>query len=377
MTNPEFPYHERLTLQNFTAFTDQTFEFVPGLNVLVGENGTGKTHVMKALYAWQMARHLAVSGQDADYAKLFTETYGAKTVSELQRTRPRGAETVDELQRIRSGRARTNSELQRARPHEATVSGKFGADDWAVGMIQGVAADNGVRPQPSRPVFIPAIEMMAHARNMNGILRDYADFDRTCFDFLTLVTAQPLFINVDKPGTLLGELAPLKKLVPGKVEWDEAEQRFYLQDEPRRLPFSLVAEGFRKVSALYRLVQMNWLTPGSVLFWDEPEVNLNPKWMDEVIEALVTLARSGVQIFLATHSYVILKEIDLVLRSQNRRTNNIVQARYFGLRKERGVSKTMWSDDFAAIEPNSILDQYDEMMMQDMALTDAEAKTKR
>lgn len=376
MSNPQLPYHERLTLQNFTAFADQTFEFVPGLNVLVGENGTGKTHVMKALYAWQMARHLAVSGQDADYAKLFTETYGAKTVSELQRDRPRGAETISEIQRLRSGAAKTNSELQRARPREATVLGKFGSDEWAVGMLWGVAADNGVRPQPSRPVFIPAIEMMAHARNMNGILRDYADFDRTCFDFLTLVTAQPMFVGLDKPGTLLSEMAPLKKLVPGTVEWNDAEQRFYLQDNLRRLPFSLVAEGFRKVAALYRLVEMNWLPPGSVLFWDEPEVNLNPKWMDEVIEALVILARSGVQIFLATHSYVILKEIDLVLRSQSR-TTELVEARYFGLRKERGVSKAMWSDDFAAIEPNPILDQYDEMMTLDMALTDAETKAKR
>ena len=349
MSNTDFSYHERLSLQNFTAFADQDFEFVPGINVLVGENGTGKTHVMKALYAWQMARHLAVPGRDADYTALLTETYGAKTVGELQRTKS----------------------------HGATVSGEFGGEGWALGLQQSFAVDNGVRPNPTRPVFIPAIEMMAHARNMNGILRDYADFDRTCFDFLALVTAQPLFINTDKPGTLLGEMAPLKKLVPGEVEWDEAEQRFYLQDKMRRLPFSLVAEGFRKVSALYRLVQMNWLPPGSILFWDEPEVNLNPKWMDEVIEALVALARSGVQILLASHSYVILKEIDLVLRSQNRRTSDPVQARYFGLRKERGVSKAMWSDDFAALEPNPILDQYDLMMMEDMRLRDAENKAER
>lgn len=360
MSNPQLPYHERLTLQNFTAFADQTFEFVPGLNVLVGENGTGKTHVMKALYAWQMAQHLANRRSGADYAKLFTETYGAKTVSELQRTKTRGA----------------------------TVSGSFDGDEWVVGLQQSIAADSGVRPLTSRPVFIPAIEMMAHARNMNGILRDYADFDRTCFDFLTLVTAQPNLLGFsnaekkslnkkDRQETLLNEMDMLKKLVSGEVEWDEAEQRFYLHDRARRLPFSLVAEGFRKVSALYRLVELNWLTPGSVLFWDEPEVNLNPKWMDEVIEALVILARSGVQIFLATHSYVILKEIDLVLRSQSRHTSDIVQARYFGLRKERGVSKAMWSDDFAAIEPNPILDQYDEMMTQDMALTDAETKAKR
>src|SRR5690242_154359 len=42
---------ERLRLIRFTAFMDTEFEFVPGVNVLVGENGTGKTHAMKALYA--------------------------------------------------------------------------------------------------------------------------------------------------------------------------------------------------------------------------------------------------------------------------------------------------------------------------------------
>ena len=49
---PEFlpTHHRSLRLQNFTAFADATFEFVPGVNVLVGENGTGKTHALKALY---------------------------------------------------------------------------------------------------------------------------------------------------------------------------------------------------------------------------------------------------------------------------------------------------------------------------------------
>ena len=113
--------------------------------------------------------------------------------------------------------------------------------------------------------------------------------------------------------------------------------------------------------------------PGGVLFWDEPEVNLNPKWMDEVIESLVALARQGVQIFLATHSYVILKEIDLVLREQQRRTGENVPVRFFGLRKERGVSRATWNDDFAVLEPNPILDQYDQMIAEDWRLRDAEA----
>jgi recombinational DNA repair ATPase RecF len=44
-------YNEWLRLTNFTVFRDTEFRFVPGINAFIGENGTGKTHVMKALYA--------------------------------------------------------------------------------------------------------------------------------------------------------------------------------------------------------------------------------------------------------------------------------------------------------------------------------------
>ena len=108
MIDRELPTHTSLNLHNFTVFADQTFEFVPDLNVLVGENGTGKTHVMKALYAWQLARHLAGTGQEADFARVFAETYGAKAVGELQRSKTRAA----------------------------NASGKFGTHSWEIGFQQ-------------------------------------------------------------------------------------------------------------------------------------------------------------------------------------------------------------------------------------------------
>jgi recombinational DNA repair ATPase RecF len=43
----------RLELTNFTVFEKASFEFCPGINVLIGENGTGKSHVLKAMYAAQ------------------------------------------------------------------------------------------------------------------------------------------------------------------------------------------------------------------------------------------------------------------------------------------------------------------------------------
>ena len=41
----------RVKLENFTVFESLDLEPSPGINVLVGANGTGKTHLMKVCYA--------------------------------------------------------------------------------------------------------------------------------------------------------------------------------------------------------------------------------------------------------------------------------------------------------------------------------------
>ncbi|MCY4651544.1 MAG: AAA family ATPase, partial [Dehalococcoidia bacterium] len=40
-----------LEVRNFTAFSETRLCFTEGLNVIVGENGTGKTHLLKLPYA--------------------------------------------------------------------------------------------------------------------------------------------------------------------------------------------------------------------------------------------------------------------------------------------------------------------------------------
>ena len=42
---------EVVKLRRFTAFKSLDFQPSPGVNVLVGANGTGKTHLMKVMYA--------------------------------------------------------------------------------------------------------------------------------------------------------------------------------------------------------------------------------------------------------------------------------------------------------------------------------------
>jgi len=42
---------ESVTLKNFTVFSEAHFNLATRLNVIVGENGAGKTHVLKLAYS--------------------------------------------------------------------------------------------------------------------------------------------------------------------------------------------------------------------------------------------------------------------------------------------------------------------------------------
>ncbi len=60
---------QRLTLTNIRQFASQTFEFRPGFNLLVGENGAGKTTILRSLLAMlgsaqQMGRRPRLEDED-------------------------------------------------------------------------------------------------------------------------------------------------------------------------------------------------------------------------------------------------------------------------------------------------------------------------
>ena len=43
-------------LKNFIAFAELAIDFSPGINIIIGENGTGKTQLLKAISDLERAR---------------------------------------------------------------------------------------------------------------------------------------------------------------------------------------------------------------------------------------------------------------------------------------------------------------------------------
>ena len=121
------------------------------------------------------------------------------------------------------------------------------------------------------------------------------------------------------------------------------------------IEFTLLAEGIRKLGLLWLLIQNGSLPSGSVLFWDEPETNLNPAMFGTVIEVILGLQRIGVQVLLATHSYALLREIDL----RQQESDEIAFHAFY--RTEEGELACNTTDGYSDIQPNAIKQAFDSL----------------
>jgi len=146
-------------------------------------------------------------------------------------------------------------------------------------------------------------------------------------------------------------LGILQKAMDGKVI--NKKENFFLKNKRGELEFTLLAEGFRKLGLLWLLIQNGTLLSGSALFWDEPEANLNPTLMKTVVEILVKLQRLGVQLFLSTHDYVLLKEFDLAVNSEDK-----ILFHSLFRDKTTGEIDHMACNTFQDISPNAIDDTF-------------------
>ncbi|WP_258065614.1 AAA family ATPase [Rathayibacter tritici] len=110
-------------------------------------------------------------------------------------------------------------------------------------------------------------------------------------------------------------LAPLEESLGGSVV--EEGGRFYLKvPGGGKYEMPLVAEGMRKLAMLARLIANGTLFDSGFLFWDEPEANLNPRVLRHVARTISQLARSGVQVFVGTHSLYLMKELEILKRNE-------------------------------------------------------------
>ena len=219
----------RLQLENFTAFESLDLELSPGINVFVGANGTGKTHIMKVCYA---ACDVSKKG-DLPYEKLVRVFLPSGLSRERLVKRQEGSDLLTAKVCVHEeDQVLIETEFpSRTSAHTSVFLSKRG-DQRSI-----------------ETTYIPTKDMLANAPGFRSLYNHREiHFEEVYTDILDRAYLPPLRIPENKH--LLGKL---QASIGGEVVIKGEE--FFLQTEQGLLEFTLLAEGFRKLGLLWLLIR--------------------------------------------------------------------------------------------------------------------------
>ena len=359
---------KRLELENFTCFAKADMDFSSGINVFIGENGTGKTHVLKALYG---------TIYDSDNTNYFIPPNNAflnsmdGTITDKQR------KLSEKIISYLVSYFKPENNLLKRLIRRNDVSSSLGLKVFFKGEFLGLnvrnANDNELKKHSfkdaeitnyslsknfdtnTNSLFIPSNEMLTLYRGfISSYERRENSFDGTHYHLAKALDALPL------RGQALSDIKPLLddlyKEVGVKVSNQNGQFFIRFDKENIEIEAPLAAEGIKKLAQMIYLIQNGSLNKDTILFWDEPEVNLNPRYIKVVVKFLQTLAKNGVQIFVATHDYLLAHLLSL--DASYRRETEAPAMKFFAFYKGEDGTEIESADTIAGIQNNAILDEY-------------------
>jgi predicted ATPase len=321
-----------IDVKNITVFDNANVDFSSGINLFIGENGTGKTHMLKLLYmACDFLSHKAKETNTSYYPEIFSKNGSSTNLARnLDVNIKCDAKISFGLDSVNMDFFNTNTSL------EASYK-----------LIQ-----HNKNILELRSIFIPAKEMLSHAKGFLALNDKYSlPFDKTLVDIISnaqLPEARRVSLENQK---LLDDLS---KVIGGTVVMEN--DMFYIKKlSGIKVDFSLEAEGLRKIGLLWKLIRNGLLEKGSILFWDEPEANVNPKAIPIIVNVLLKLQEAGVQVFIATHNYLLLKAFDLHKKPIN-------QVVFYSFYKDNDAVKVNKASELYQLKPNPIIEAYELML---------------
>ncbi|MEI7868638.1 MAG: AAA family ATPase [Candidatus Methylumidiphilus sp.] len=355
-----------LQLENFTVFPSIHFDLSTGINAFLGENGSGKTHLLKVAYcldrAWSdlTSKPFTLSKKRADVY------FGDRLVSLFQTNLlnliRRGASECRLIAQIDAFIPTVKIRMPYENPWQQFPFGN-GIEElsWQI-VINGDELSNqldteiipesaAVNTYQLKSIFLPSKEIVSFYDGLAGLLERYEiKLDATYRDLLPLINSPELSHLPDWFDDVFAELEDDL----GVMKLEKTSLVFVGKDGVKT-EAPMMAEGFRKLSLLMYLVRHGAIEEkGGSIYWDEPEANLNPRLIAKLAKILVALASHGIQVNIATHSLFFLKEIDLQLKIA--RATNKVPARFFALYDTNKGIQVSVGDSLEEIEPIVALD---------------------
>jgi AAA15 family ATPase/GTPase len=324
-------------LKDFSAFKTTAFEFSSGINVFIGANATGKTHLLKLLYS-------ACSSAPKRASDPNVEKLQKRLEAKLTNTFMPDDDRLSRL--IRGSEAKSKVDIR-------WDTAKLGFEIDHAGLL---TIEQSNFKDEIRSLFIPSKEVLSM---FPGFIAAYSEkelsFDETYYDICVALSGSGLKNKRQDRLTLIDEL---QKILGGKVDFSGKDFHIKGPSDKKGTEAHLISEGMRKVAMLAHLLGTGGIRRKGILFWDEPESSLNPKFVTKMAQLIRGLAAMDVQVFIATHDYLLTRELSLVSEYKN---NPNVNIQFYCFEREDLMSPVSVESGstLAELKHNPILEEFE------------------
>ncbi|GFK95278.1 hypothetical protein NNJEOMEG_03137 [Fundidesulfovibrio magnetotacticus] len=288
-----------LKIANYGPIRNLQWENPGPINLVIGENGSGKTFFLKALYTALRSVELFRRGDDR---RDINEIIEEKLFWTFQTDK-----ITDIVARDGSGPLKCSMDIDE-RPFSFSLASEKGKPKLTAKIKSGQRESNSV--------FLPAKEVLS----LFGIILKSREQDKLFgFDDTYLDLVKALQVPTSRGRKYLAfekSRKGLESMLGGKVKYDQRSTEWLFTKGRIKYNMHATAEGIKKIAILDTLLGNRHLDVNSVIFIDEPESALHPKALTRFLDIIGAIAKLGIQFFIASHSYFVIKKLHLIARER-------------------------------------------------------------
>ena len=286
-------------MQNYGNLSSFQCSDFSNINLIIGENATGKTFLLKSLYSAVRSMEDYKRGDDI------------RSMSEILSEKLRWTFQVDKLGDIANRSSSEPLHFKVETDHEQNGL-EYQFSQSANTKVGSITAPDAQKVGNS--IFIPAKEVLS----LFSIILKSREVDKSFgFDdtYYDLVKALRIAPTRGKNFTTFSKAREeLSSVISGKVDYDDSTGKwFYRNKSGQKFSIGATSEGVKKISIMDRLLANGYMTKDSALFIDELESALHPDAICEFLDMISHISHEmGIQVFISTHSYFVIKKLFLI-----------------------------------------------------------------